>query len=190
MSSMRFVGSLALLALLLFACGDDGGGDESGAGELGQPCIGGTFCNEGLMCSAGTCMAGDDEAGDGDGDSSETDSGDGDGDPSDTSTSDTGNPEFGLYQGPCANGDECADGQWCATDEGRSWCAMDCTTDMDCPALPSAAAVPRCEGLDDLDGGSAHLGCVLDCVDETECPEGAQCFYSGLADKNWCGFLP
>jgi hypothetical protein len=187
-SSLRFV--LALFASLsLFACENDEGGDESNAGQLGQSCIGGTFCNEGLVCSQGVCMAGDDEA-EGDGDSSEdeseSESGDGDGDTS----SDTGTPQYALYEGPCENSDECVSDQWCAADEGRSWCAKDCTSDADCPMHPTATAVPRCEYLDEIGGLNPKQGCVLECQTEAECLVGAQCFYTGIADKDWCGFLP
>lgn len=185
MSSIRFVGFVVSLSLL--ACEESGGGDEGSAGQLGQPCIGGSFCNDGLVCSAGVCMAGDDEAGESDVDSSGSESGDGDS--SDTSTTGTPTPEFDLYEGACANSDECIGDLWC-TDEGRSWCAMDCTSDADCPAHASATAVPRCEYLDEIAGSGPRQGCLLECVDESECPVGAQCFYSGLASKNWCGFLP
>lgn len=181
MSRIGFVGfviSFAMLGMLGMLGCESGEGDEGSAGQLGQSCIGGSFCNDGLVCSAGMCMAGDDEAGD-----------DSSGSESANDSSDTGTPQFGLYEGACANSDECTGDLWC-TDEGRSWCAMDCTTEADCPAHPSATAVPRCESLDEIAGSGPRMGCVLECMDETECPEGAQCFYSGLASKNWCGFLP
>lgn len=187
MSHARLSASL-VLSLSLFGCGADDGTGEGPAGELGAACIGGVYCNGDLACVAGVCTEPGDNSGDGDAGSGET--GDGDGEPADTGDGD-GDPgaALGLYEGPCLTSDECEGDLWCAYANGRFWCAGACVEDIDCPAHASASAVPTCEFVLQNDGNGSLASCVLACETEAECPDGAQCFGSGLASKTWCGFL-
>jgi hypothetical protein len=172
---------LGVLLSLAVACTDqDDGGDEGAAGQLGQPCLGGTFCNDGLVCMAGVCTT-DGNAGDGDGDPDT--SGDGDGDPTTT-----GGDKTALYEGPCDKSSDCQEGMWCP-DAGWTWCTMDCMEDPDCPPHPTASGIPTCRNFYEkgVIGGALKPGCVLQCEDASECPAGQQCFYSGLGSLNWCG---
>ena len=178
------------MCLSLFGCGADDGGAEGAAGELDEACIGGLYCNGDLVCVGGVCGASD-NTGDGDGDSGpgetgdgETGDGDGDGDGDGTGAL------LGLYEGPCLTSDECEGELMCAYQNGRFWCASACVDDMSCPPHASASATPTCEFLSINDNANMPMqACVLLCEVEGECPEGAQCFGSGLASKLWCGFL-
>jgi hypothetical protein len=173
-------GLLVCSVLLMSACGDDGSGDDGLAGMLGQPCIGGSFCNEGLVCSAGVCTS---EASD-EADDAETTQGDSTGD-EDTTTTTTGEETFPLYGGPCSESEDCENGGWCV--ESWGFCSMACMEDADCPAHPGATAIPQCTGLFSEVGGNAMLGCALECEDEAQCLEGEQqCWAVGV--QLWCAY--
>ncbi|NJK31733.1 MAG: hypothetical protein HC927_04550 [Deltaproteobacteria bacterium] len=188
---VRRLGLLGCLALSLVACGDDGGGDEGAAGQLGQPCLGGSFCNEGLVCVAGVCMSdGADEAED-DADTSEDEDSSGPGESdstseseTDTTTTTTGSETIPLYGGPCTASDECEGDGWCT--ESWGFCSMPCMDDVDCPAHPTATATPNCTGLFSEVGGNAMLGCALECDDVSDCPPGTQCRTVGV--QTWCTY--
>lgn len=180
------------MCISLLGCGADDGGGEGAAGELNEACIGGVYCNGDLICAGGVCMAaGSSGDGDGDGETGPGESGDGDGEPGDGDPGDGDpGPGLGLYEGPCLTSDECEGDLMCAYQNGRYWCASACEDDLSCPAHASASATPTCEFvyIND-DGGMPMQSCVLLCEEEGDCPDGAQCFGSGLASKLWCGFL-
>jgi hypothetical protein len=172
---------------LLVSCGnDDGdGSDEALAGQLGEPCLGGTFCNEGLVCEAGVCVSADEDDDD-EAEATDGDATDGDSTADDDSTTTTGGDSFPLYEGPCSASEECENGGWCV--ESYFFCSMPCMEDVDCPAHPSSTATPRCTGLfsEVGIGGNAMLGCALECEDGTQCHGETQCWAVGTS--TWCGY--